>query len=196
MALIGVLLALILGTGARPILLALGGAQYLDAANVLRIQGIALITVFVSAAWNTTLIGMNRTRALALCSAIGVAAVALLGGVLIPTQHARGAAIAAVVADIVLCGSIYVFVWRAGAARAFQARPFVRIAVCAVPGIVIALLSPLPDAVNCVLAASAYVVLTGPLGALPPEISDRIRSLLHRRGRRQGSPPATTRSST
>jgi O-antigen/teichoic acid export membrane protein len=194
MALIGVLLAVIIGTGARPIMLALGGRQYLEAASVLRIQGLALITVFVSSAWNTTLIGMGRTGALAICSAIGVVAVAVLGGALIPIWHARGAAVAAVVADGILCGAIYAFVWRAGAARAFRAGPFVRITLCAVPGVVIAALSPLPAAINCVMATVAYIVLAALVRALPPELSDRTRSALHRFGRRRGSPAATTGS--
>ena len=194
MALIGVLLAVIIGTGARPILLVLGGRQYLAAADVLRIQGLALITVFVSSAWNTTLIGMGRTRALAICSAIGVVAVAIFGGAFIPIWHARGAAIAAVIADVILCAAIYAFVRRAGAARAFRASPFVRIALCAVPGVVIAAFSPLPAAINCVIATGAYIALAGPVGALPPELSDRIRSTLRRDGRRRGSPEAATGS--
>jgi O-antigen/teichoic acid export membrane protein len=191
MALIGVLLAVILGTGARPIMLVLGGKQYLDAANVLRIQGLALITVFITAAWTTTLIGMGRTRALVICSAIGVGAVGLFGTAFIPLWHAHGAAIAAVIADVVFCGSMYVSMRRAGAARAFAAGPFVRIAFCALPGVAIALVSPLPDAINCVVATLLYIVLIALAGALPPELSDRIRSLLHLLGRR-GDPGGTT----
>lgn len=190
MALLGVLLALILATGAEPIIVALGGKQYLHAAAVLRIQGLALITVFISAGWTTTLIGMTRTRALAICSAIAVAAVAAFGGAFIPLWHARGAAIAAVVADIVFCGSIYFFIRRAGAAESFTPSPFVRIALCTVPGILVAVLIPLPAIVNCVIAACAYIGLATVLGALPPELSDRLRAVL-RRLARPGSGRAT-----
>jgi O-antigen/teichoic acid export membrane protein len=184
MALLGVLFALILATGAQPIMLALGGKQYLGAATALRIQGLALITVFISAAWNTTLIGMGRTRALAICSLIAVVAVAVFGGAFIPMWQAKGAAIAAVAADVVFCGSIYVFIRRGGAAGAFTAGPFVRIALCAVPGVLVAVVGPLPAAINCVIAASAYVLLAGLLAALPPELSDWIRSMRQLLGRR------------
>ena len=180
MVLIGVLLALILATGARPIILVLGGHQYLHAAAVLRIQGLALITVFTAGAWTTTLIGTGRTRALAVCSAIAVAAVGLFGGVFIPLWHARGAAIAAVAADLVFCASLYVPMRRGGAAGSLEPTPFLRIALCTVPGILAAVFLPLPAALNCALAASAYVVLAWAVGAMPPELSDRIRGALRR----------------
>jgi O-antigen/teichoic acid export membrane protein len=180
MALLGVFLALILTTGARPIILVLGGKQYLNAAAVLQIQGIALITVFITAGWTTTLVGMNRTRALAISSAIAVVAVGVFGGAFIPLWHAKGAAIAAVVADVVYCGAVYFWIRRAGAARAFALSPFVRIALCTVPGILVAVLSPLPAIVNCVIAACAYVVLAVVLGAFPPEVSDAARGIVRR----------------
>ena len=191
MALLGVLLALIIGTGARPIILVLGGEQYLHAATVLGIQGIALITVFVTSAWTTTLIGMRRTRELAFCAAIGVTAVGVFGAVLIPIWHAQGAAVAAVLADVVFCGSVFVPVRRAGAADAFRAGPFVRIATSALVGVAIAVVSPLPAAVNCALAAAAYLVLVALSGAIPPELTDRVGALLRllRRRRDSGGAP-------
>jgi O-antigen/teichoic acid export membrane protein len=180
MALIGVLLALVLATGARPILVLLGGKQYLGAADVLRIQGLAMITVFITGAWTTTLIGMGRNRALAVCSGIAVAAVGLLGGAFIPLWHARGAAIAAVAADVVYCISIYVPLRRAGATGLLKIGPFARMALCTIPGIVVAAVSPLPAAINCVIAAGAYVLLTVPLGVLPPELLDWTRRMRDR----------------
>jgi O-antigen/teichoic acid export membrane protein len=180
MFLIGVLLALILATGARPIMLVLGGHQYLHAAAVLRIQGLALITVFTAGAWSTTLIGMGRTRALAICSVIAVAAVGGFGGAFISLWHAKGAAVAAVAADVVFCASLYVPIRRGGAAAFLKPGPFLRIALCTIPGILAAVFLPLPAAVNCVIAACAYVALAGALGAMPPELSDRMRAALRR----------------
>ena len=174
LALLGTLLALTLGTGARPIILVLGGKQYLGAASVLQIQCLALITIFVTGAWTTTLVGMGRTRALAIGTAIGIAAVGIFGAVLIPPLGAQGAAIAAVAADAVFCGAIYVSVRRSGAASSLAIGPFLRIALCAAPGLALALFSPMPAIVNCLLAASLFVVLSGPLGALPPEIAKRM----------------------
>jgi O-antigen/teichoic acid export membrane protein len=188
LGLLGVLLALILGVGARPIILILGGPQYLHAASVLQIQCVALITIFITGAWTTTLVGVGRTRALALSTAIGVAAVAAFGGALIPPLGAKGAAIAAVAADIVFCAAIFVSMRSAGAATALTPGPFIRIALSAAPAAALAGLSPLPQAVNTVLAAGSFMVLAWRLGALPVELSARVRTLLlHARGVFHGS---------
>ena len=180
MAVIGVLLAVILATGARPIILLLGGSQYLDAAPVLRIQSFALITVFITGAWTTTLVGMHRTRSLAVSAAVGVTAVLVFGVALILQYHAKGAASAAVAADIVFCAAMYASLRRAGAAEALRLRPFLLIAACAVPALGLAAISPLPAVASCVLATVLYLVLTVILKALPPEILDRIHRMLRR----------------
>lgn len=187
MAVIGTLLAVILGTGARPIIVALGGHQYLGAASVLQIQCLALITIFITGAWNTTLVGMRRTKAVGLAAMIGVAAVAAFGAALIPPLGANGAAIAAVVADAVYCAAVYVPLRRSGAANMLTSAPFLRIGACGLPGLVLALVSPLPAIVNCVLATAAFVALMIPLGAVPPEISDRIGAFVRSRRRIVGT---------
>lgn len=178
--LIGVLLALIMGIGSQPIILVLGGPQYSGAASVLQIQCLALITIFVAGAWTTTLVGMGRTRALAISTAIGVAAVLVFGASLIPPLGAKGAAIAAVVADVIFCATIYVPLRRGGAGAALRAGPFLRIATCAAPGLVLALTSPLSPAPTTVIATGIFLALTVALRSLPPELLRHVREL--RRG--------------
>jgi O-antigen/teichoic acid export membrane protein len=173
MAAIGVLLAVAIGTGARTIIVVLGGHRYLGAAEVLQIQCLALITIFVAASWQTTLVGMGRMRAVGISAAIGVTAVAAFGGLLIPPLGAKGAGIAAVAADAVYCVALYVAVRRSGAADAFTVGPFARIAACGLPGLALALLSPLPAIVNSVIATAAFLVLAIALRAIPPELSER-----------------------
>ncbi len=178
MCLLGALLAVFLATGARPILLVMGGSQYLGAASVLQIQCLALISMFVTGAWTTTLISMGRTRSLAIATAVGVTAVLVIGTALILPMGARGAAIAAVAADVVFTGAVYVCVRRAGAARGMTVGPFARIGLCGLPGLALAVLSPLPAVVNCVLATGLFALLAVALGALPPEIADRLAAAL------------------
>ena len=180
MAVLGVLCAVVVATGARPIITILGGAKYSDAAPVLRIQCFALITVFVTQAWTVTLIGMGHVRALAVGTVIGVSAVIVAGVALILPFGAIGGAVAAVAADVVYCGAIFWAVRRAGATGAITGGPFVRIAVSALAAFALALLSPLPALVNCVLAGLLYLGLAFALGALPPEVSDRLRGLAAR----------------
>lgn len=186
MGVIGVLLTVILATGARPITLLLGGSQYLGAAPVLRIQCFALITVFITGAWTTTLVGMHRSRSLGVAAAIGVIAVLSFGVGLIVPFHAKGAASAAVAADVVFCGAMYVALKRAGAAEALRSGPFVRIACSAIPPLALAAISPLSAAVNCILATILFLVLTVWLNALPPEVLDRLHSTLRRAWNRAG----------
>jgi O-antigen/teichoic acid export membrane protein len=177
LALLGVLLALVLGTGARPLILLLGGDQYLGAAPVLQIQCIALVTIFVTAAWTTTLVGMGRTRALAIGTGIGVGAAIVLGAGLIPPLGARGGAIAAVIADLVFCGAIFAALWSAGPGRELPAGPFLRIAVAALPPLLVAVASPLPAAVNAVIVGALFSALALALGTVPSELIDRLRAL-------------------
>jgi O-antigen/teichoic acid export membrane protein len=178
MTLIGVLLAVILDTGARPIMLALGGHQYLRAAPVLQIQCFALITVFVTGAWMTTLVGMHRTRALAVSAAVGVGSVLIFGVALIPPYGAKGGAIAAVGADVVFCGAVYLSLRRSGAAQSLRVEPFVRIALCVLPAFALQAVSPFSALITCILATAAYLACTVLFRALPPEVSSRVGRLL------------------
>jgi O-antigen/teichoic acid export membrane protein len=173
--LLGVLLALVIGAGARPVVLLLGGEEYLGAVPVLQIQCIALVTIFVAGAWTTTLVGMGRARVLAICAAIGLVAVVALGVVLIPPLGAEGGAIAAVVADVIYCATIFVALRRAGLGDALPPQPFARIAAAALPALLIAIASPLPAAVDAVAVALLFTLLAVVFGAVPPELADRLR---------------------
>jgi O-antigen/teichoic acid export membrane protein len=177
LALLGVLLALVLAAGAEPVILVLGGDEYLGAARVLQIQSFVLVTLFVTGAWITTLVGMGRTRALVVCTAIGVAAVVILGAALIPPLGADGGAIAAVAADLVFCGAVFVALRRAGPGRTIPAKPFLRIAAAAAPPLLVVVASPLPAAADTVVVALLFPVLAAAFGAVPSEITDRLRAL-------------------
>jgi O-antigen/teichoic acid export membrane protein len=174
LALLGVLLALGLGIGARPVVLTLGGEQYAGAVGVLQIQCIALVTIFTCGAWTSTLVGMGRTRALAATTTIGVVAVVVLGAVLVPPLGAQGAAIAAVVADLVLCGATYVALSRSGLGHVLPAGPLMRIAGAALPPLALGVVSPAPPIVNAIVAAALFCVLAIVLRAVPSEVLERL----------------------
>jgi O-antigen/teichoic acid export membrane protein len=57
MAVAGVAVALGIGVGARPLVVLLGGEEYAEAAGALRLQCVALATLFVGAAWTPVLVG-------------------------------------------------------------------------------------------------------------------------------------------
>jgi O-antigen/teichoic acid export membrane protein len=178
---LGVLFAVVLATGARPILLVFGGSQYLGAASVLQIQCLALVTIFVTAAWTTSLVGMGRTRDLAVSTLVGLLGVVIAGTVLISADGATGAAIAAVLADVLYCATVFIYAHRHSATEQIRLRPFVVLAASAVPGLILAWASPLPAAVDCAMATAVFVGLSLRLGALPPEITGPARDLVGKR---------------
>ena len=177
LGLLGVLLALVLGAGADPIIRLLGGEEYKGAAPVLQIQCIALVTIFVAGGWSTTLVGMGRARELVVTSTTGVVAVVALGLVLIPSLGAVGAAIAAVAGDVIYCAAVFVALRRAGPGRGMPTGPLLRVAAAALPPLVVALVSPLPPAANAAIAAILFAALATALGAVPPELTDRVRKV-------------------
>jgi O-antigen/teichoic acid export membrane protein len=171
----------VLGAGADPIIRLLGGEEYEGAAPVLQIQCIALVTIFVAGGWSTTLVGMGRTGELVVTSTIGVVAVVALGLALIPSLGAEGAAIAAVVGDVIYCVAVFVALRRAGPGRGMPAGPLLRVAVAALVPLLIALVSPLPPAADAAIAAILFIGLASALGAVPPELTDRVRRLVRAR---------------
>ena len=175
MALGGVLFALVIGIGAEPLVRLLGGAAYRPAAHILQIQAVVLVTVFVTAAWSPTLLGMGRVRELAGVTAVGLVAVVVAGLVLIPGHDAEGAAIAAVVADVVLCGVMFAAVYRAGPGRALAAGRLARIALAgavALGAVLVTGIGPLPGAIA---AAVIFIGLAVVLGAIPEELRSTLR---------------------
>lgn len=174
LGLLGTLFALVLSVGAEPIVVLLGGEDYAGAAPVLQIQCLALVTIFIVGAWTTTLVGMERTRALAGATGVGVVAVAGLGAALIPPFGATGGAVAAVLGDLIFCAYVYVTLRRAGPGRELTAAPFVRLALAAAPSVAFALLSPLPELAEAAIVGVAFPLCALATGAVPEEIRDRV----------------------
>ena len=143
LGLLGVLLAPWVRRGAEPLIRLLGGDEYAGAAPVLQIQCVALVTIFVVGGWTTTpLVGMGRTRALVVTTAIGLAAVLVFGLILIPPLGAEGAAIAAVAGDLVYCAAVFVALHRAGPGRGLPPGPLLRVVAAALPALVVAVAKP------------------------------------------------------
>ena len=166
----GVLAALVTGLAAEPLLVLLGGEAFRPAADVLRIESIVLVTVFVTAAWSPVLLAMGRVRALAGVTALGLLAVIAAGAALIPAHEARGAALAAVLADLVVCAATYAAVRAAGPGRALAAGRLARIALAGGAALGVALLSGLAPIAQAALAAALLAVLALALGAVPREL--------------------------
>lgn len=193
MALAGVLIAVVLAIGAEPVVVALAGEAYEPAADVVRIQCLALITIFVTSAFVPTLLGMGRVRELALATAVGLVALLAFGLALIPPLEATGAAIAAVAADVMLCAAAWAALRRAGPGRALDTRNLARIALAGLAAGAVAFVPGVPDAVLAVLAGAVFVAAVLALRVVPPELVGAMRARLGRvsAGGEDGGPPDT-----
>jgi O-antigen/teichoic acid export membrane protein len=175
--LIGVLISIVLIFGAHPITVVLGGSEFAAAAPVLRTQAPAIVTVFLVTAWATFLIADHHQRDLVRCVLVGLAALLAAALVLIPIYDARGAAAAAVVADVAYATAVFV------AIRRLKDRPVPvplgfcgRLAVAAGVSLGVGLAaSGLPDAVTATVAALVFIALAVALRTVPPDVYTALR---------------------
>ncbi len=98
----GVWIALVIELAAPTIMQILAGDEGEPAVAVLRIQGIALVATFVAVAAAYPLLSLRRHRALLLANGVALVASAGLTFAFVPLWEARGAALAAVLAEVCL----------------------------------------------------------------------------------------------
>jgi O-antigen/teichoic acid export membrane protein len=97
---------------AKPVIVLLGGDAYKGAASVLRIQGFALIGLFLGQAWQMGLVSVRRQRDVAVANGVALVAVIVLGLSLIPPLGANGAGVAAVIAESLLASMLLLMLHR------------------------------------------------------------------------------------
>jgi O-antigen/teichoic acid export membrane protein len=166
--LLGGLIAIVVIIGARPVTIVLGGEAFAEAAPVLRTQAPAIVTVFLVQAWITFLIADGRQRDLVLCVAVGLLALVVAGLALIPPYGAKGAAGAAVVADVVYASAAYIAVRRLpGRPTPLHLSFALRWVAIVAVSLGAAVASGLPAAVGAAIAAVIFVALAMLLRMVP-----------------------------
>lgn len=180
MMLCGVVVALTLWTLSSTIIRVFAGPGYGPAVPVLQIQGFAAITIFLSAAWQPTLMGMHRVRSLVLALSAGVLAVIIGGLVLIPADQAKGAAVAAVIGELTLCASVYIAIRRAGPGQWLPLGPTLRIAAATALALGVGLIPGIATLPRAALVLATFVAGAVVLGSIPSEIWDTARAALGR----------------
>ncbi len=155
---------------AEPAIRLIGGAEYVGAAAVLRVQALALVPLFVGQAWQMGLIAGRAQRAMAVANGIGLAIVVALGLALIPASGAVGAAWAAVAAETVLATVLWVALsrMRPGVAPSLGFAWKVALAAAAAGGVGW-VLRDLP-VVAAVLAGVVYAAVALLVRAVPPDV--------------------------
>ena len=173
----GGLLALTVVVAARPIVVLLGGEQFAPAAAVLRIQAPVVLTIFLVYAWTTFLIADGHRRALVKCMLIGLAALLLTGVPLIAELDAEGAALAAVIADVVITAVILRAVRRVGDGRVGVEGVYLAgyiAALAAGAGIALAVVAVAPAVVAAGAAAATFTGVALALRLVPSELTALI----------------------
>jgi O-antigen/teichoic acid export membrane protein len=170
----GMLLFVVLIIGSRPILVLLGGDQYGAVAPVLRLQAPMIITLFLVSAWNPALIALHRQRSLAVVAGAGLAASVTCGLVLIPLFDARGAAVAAVLAELVTASGAYLALRRAGPGRELQYGWVPRTLLVVGAAFAAGFAVPGSEWVQTVVAGAVFVGLAGALRLVPHELLHAI----------------------
>jgi O-antigen/teichoic acid export membrane protein len=111
---VGCYLVLLVVVLAGPVLEILGGDAYRAAAPVLRIQVVALIPVCLGHIWQGGLIALRSQRSLMIANGVALVTVVAAGILLIPEHGARGAAVAALAAELAFTGSLLISLIHAG----------------------------------------------------------------------------------
>jgi O-antigen/teichoic acid export membrane protein len=182
----GVWLVVCLEVGAPFAIHVLAANKADPAIAVLRIQGAALIATFVAVACGYPLLTLRRYRAVLASNLLALLISAALTLALAPSLGARGAAIAALIAESGLALSTAVMLKRASA----QVRlPALALLVAALAGGLAALAgiaAPVHPLIGIVLASAVYFALLKLLGRFPPEVGEVLAGRLGWAGRYAG----------
>ena len=166
--------------GAQFVIHIVAGPKYAASAEVLQIQGIALIATFVLAGWGYALLAMERYKEVLLANLIAflVSCAATLS--LAGTHGAVGAAMATVCGETVLAvGSLVVLV-RGHRELRPRLGIVLKVALAAVPAVVLALLPGVPSLARALLALLAYGLVIVLTRAVPEEAIELLPARMRR----------------
>jgi O-antigen/teichoic acid export membrane protein len=169
---LGAGIALLTALGSSVIIHVIAGSGYNPSIDVLRIESVAVVASFLVATWGFALLSLRQHRTLLGSNGVALAIVVVLSLVLIPKFGAKGAAIAVVVTELSLATTYAVALGRI--------RPDLRVSLGVLPRVGLAtgvaagaaFASPLPNAVNVLLAAVVYAVALAVLRAVPTELRE------------------------
>lgn len=170
----GTLMAVGIGLGAGFATDVLGGADAAPAAEVLRIQGVAMVATFVAVACGYPLLSLRRNKEIMIANGAALLASVVLTLILVPSLQARGAAIAAVSAETALAVVTTVMLKRA--------EPDLRLPLGVIPVALAAaaaavgagLLLGGPEVVRAAVGGVVFLVVVALLGRFPPEVGHAL----------------------
>ncbi len=175
--LIGLAVGLTLITGASFIIGVIAGPRFAPAADVLRIQGFALIATFAGALLGYALLSLGRYREVLLINLAALLLSGALTSVLASSFGAVGAASATTVVEVLYTGMLALAVLRGGTRPQVSFARMPRAGLAALLGALALVPAGLPDVIRPVLALSVYCGCLLAFGAVPRELLDQIPRL-------------------
>ena len=179
--LVGLAVGLALITGASAIIGVIAGPRFAPAADVLRIQGAALIATFMGAVLGYALLSLGRYREVLLINLGALILSGVLTGVLASTNGAIGAACATTAVEVLYTGALAVAVIRTGARPLVSLTAIPRAMLAALLGALVALLPSVPGVLEPIVALTLYCAALLALGAVPRELLEQLPLLRPRR---------------
>ncbi|HTD10307.1 MAG TPA: hypothetical protein VK680_15585 [Solirubrobacteraceae bacterium] len=179
--LLGVAVGLALVTGATFIIGVVAGPKFGPAADVLRIQGIALISTFVGAVLGYALLSLGRYREVLLINLAVLVLSGVFTAIFASSDGALGAAGATTGVEVLYTGMLALAVLRAGVRPQISRGGIPRTALAALLGALVLLPPSLPSVLRPVLAIAIYCVALLLLRAVPPELLEQLPGPRRRR---------------
>jgi O-antigen/teichoic acid export membrane protein len=166
----GVGIAVTLALGAQFVVRVLTGSGTGPAIDVLQIESIAIVTLFVGSALQYGLLAMHRHRSLLVMSAVGLVASVVLTLALAPSLEARGAAIAFSGAELFTLSAAFLFLRSARPELRFSPRVPVRVLVAAALAGAAALVPGIGSLPQALIGGALYLGALVVLRAIPEEL--------------------------
>jgi O-antigen/teichoic acid export membrane protein len=180
----GVLAVVVTAIAADEVVTIIGGEEYVEAGDVLRVQVGALLGIFLSQLWSGGLIALHRQRELIAINAIALVALGAIGAAFVARWGALGGAAATVVGDALLAGLLLVRLRRGAAPVKLTMRHPFRLVLCTGISLLPALVPGLPALVAAALAAIVFAGAARVTGVLPPELLPAFSPAARRGGAR------------
>ena len=184
------LVAVTLALAASGVINLIGGIAFAEAAPILQVQAFAIVGVFVSQTLQNALVSLRLQQSLVLTNAVALAAVVILGIVLVSQFGAIGGAYAVVGAEALLVAMLVLTLRRQAPqvlpSLSFSWKVVVCLAVAACAGLI-----PLPSTwLNALIGGVGFLIVAFVLRAVPGELAvalagpiwgeDRVRGVLRR----------------
>jgi O-antigen/teichoic acid export membrane protein len=180
MLILGVAAALATLGGAQFMIAVVAGPKYAASAEVLQIQGLALIASFTLTGWIFALLSVKRYRGVLLASLAAFLMSCALTSVLASAHGATGAAVATVCAECVLALGLLIALVRDRPELRPRMGIVLKVILAAAPAAVLALRLQAPSSVRMLLALGVYGVLLVLTRAVPSELFELLPPRLRR----------------